>query len=229
MFEYCKIQTLYKRDSRGIIIPSEYTYPEFEWLKECRFESTEKIDGANTSIELSITSGVEGIRYNVEYHGRTSKSNIPSHLNIKLHSLFDDIDWSKIFPNAKENDHITIYGEGYGNKIQAGGDKYIHDGVDFIMFDIRYNDIWLNRASLEDIASKLNIKVVPIIGYMTIQEAVDFVNNGFKSTIAENKDYDAEGLILKSPYGLKLRNGERVILKIKTIDFIKYKRVNHGN
>ena len=63
---------------------------------------------------------------------------------------------------------------------------------------------------------------------MTIKEAIEFVKKGFKSTIAENKDYDAEGLVLKTPYGLQLRNGERIILKIKTEDFRKYNN-KYGN
>lgn len=33
---------------------------------------------------------------------------------------------------------------------------------------------------------------------MTIKEAEDFVKAGFKSLIAENKDYIAEGLVLKA-------------------------------
>ena len=54
---------------------------------------------------------------------------------------------------------------------------------------------------------------------MTVDEAIEFVKKGFKSTIAENKDYDAEGLVLKTPMGLLNRKGERIITKIKTCDF----------
>ena len=57
----------------------------------------------------------------------------------------------------------------------------------------------------------------------TIDEAIDFVRKGFKSTIAENPDYDAEGLVLKTTDGLMTRRGERIIFKIKTCDFKKYK------
>mgnify|MGYP002625363171 CR=1 FL=1 len=67
------------------------------------------------------------------------------------------------------------------------------------------------------------------MGRMTIQEAIDFVKKGFKSTIAENKDYDAEGLVLKTPNGLLLRSGERLITKIKTCDFQKYQKVYGDN
>ncbi len=100
---------------------------------------------------------------------------------------------------------------------------YIKDSVDFILFDINIDGIWLKRESLEQIAKDLNLKIVPLIGYMTIDEVKKYVDNGFKSTIAENKDYDAEGLVLKTPYGLKDRMGNRIITKIKTKDFRKLK------
>ena len=74
-------------------------------------------------------------------------------------------------------------------------------------------------------ATDLGLKIVPLIGMMTIQEAIDYVKQGFKSTIAENKDCDAEGLVLKTLNGLLRRNGERLITKIKTVDFRKYESV----
>ena len=36
MAEYQKIQTLFKRDERNIIIPDQFTYPEFEVLKDLK-------------------------------------------------------------------------------------------------------------------------------------------------------------------------------------------------
>ena len=47
----------------------------------------------------------------------------------------------------------------------------------------------------------------------------DFVKAGFKSLIAENKDYIAEGLVLKAPCGLLNRRGKRIITKIKYCDY----------
>ena len=43
--EYPKINTLFKRDDKNIIIPSQYTCEEFSYLKDCLWECTEKIDG----------------------------------------------------------------------------------------------------------------------------------------------------------------------------------------
>lgn len=74
---------------------------------------------------------------------------------------------------------------------------------------------------MEDICKQLNLDVVPLVGYMTLYEAIEYVAKGFKSAVAENKDLDAEGLVLTAPLGMRDRLGNRIITKIKTCDFIK--------
>lgn len=222
MAEYQKIQTLFKRDERNIIIPDQFTYPEFEVLKDLKWECTEKIDGTNIRIELESSGNSEdGII--MSFKGRTDKAVIPEHLLTKLNWLFDRERLMEVLNITDETQdcNITLYGEGYGAKIQKGG-NYISNDVNFILFDVKVGKWWLDRESIKDIANKLGINVVPLMGYMTIPEAIEYVKKGFKSTIAENKDYDAEGLVLKAPCGLLKRDGERLITKIKTVDFRKY-------
>lgn len=220
--KYSKIQTLFKRDDKNIIILDQFTYPEFEYLKDNKWECTEKIDGTNIRIELDFNVHDDGVReVNVNFKGRTDEATIPAHLYRRLEELFNNVNWLEIF-DITSTTSITLYGEGYGTKIQKGG-NYISSGVDFILFDVKVDKWWLQRDAIEDIANKLNIKIVPLIGYMTIPEAVEYVKKGFISTIAENKNYDAEGLVLKTSTGLLRRNGERLITKIKTIDFRKYR------
>lgn len=222
MAEYQKIQTLFKRDERNIIIPDQFTYPEFEVLKDLKWECTEKIDGTNIRIELASSGNSEdGII--MSFKGRTDKANIPEHLLTKLNWLFDREHLMEALNITDETQdcNITLYGEGYGAKIQKGG-NYISNDVNFILFDVKVGKWWLDREAIKDIANKLGINAVPLMGYMTIPEAIEYVKKGFKSTIAENKDYDAEGLVLKAPCGLLKRDGERLITKIKTVDFRKY-------
>ena len=222
MAEYQKIQTLFKRDERNIIIPDQFTYPEFEVLKDLKWECTEKIDGTNIRIELESSGNPEdGII--MSFKGRTDKAIIPEHLLTKLNWIFDRERLMEVLNITDETQdcNITLYGEGYGAKIQKGG-NYISNDVNFILFDVKIGKWWLDRESIKDIANKLGINVVPLMGYMTIPEAIEYVKKGFKSTIAENKDYDAEGLVLKTPCGLLKRDGERLITKIKTVDFRKY-------
>lgn len=214
--KYPKINTLFKRDEKNHIILDAFTTPEFEYLKNNEWECTEKIDGTNIRIELE-PDGIGGFVLN--YKGHTDEAQIPKHLYKKLQELFPI---EKMISAFVDPDHepvpVTIFGEGYGVKIQKGG-NYIPDDVNFILFDVRFGKWWFNRESLENVAEKLGIDIVPFIGFMTIPEAIEYVKKGFKSTIAENKDYDAEGLVLKTPTGLLARNGERLITKIKTKDF----------
>ena len=193
--EYCKINTLFKRDANNIIIPSQFTCEEFEYLKDNLWECTEKIDGTNTYIELLPVwnnTETEVIDIKMEFHGRTSKAQIPEHLLTKLKSLFDKTTLTEYFFKDKEPCNICIYGEGYGAKIQKGG-NYIKDGVNFILFDVLVdNKWWLKREVLEQIARDLNIDIVPLIGYMTIPEAIDYVIRNF----GVKAEYDEENNII---------------------------------
>lgn len=244
---YQKIETIFKRDANNIIMPYDgFVYPELEWLRGCKFDATEKIDGTNIRIECKKTvefnedGSVKGLTYSVDYRGKTDAANIPKPLleflqtNFPKEKVFMSLGIEEFIPVERFAEHgwndeesaprmYTIYGEGYGKGIQKGG-NYIKDGVGFIVFDVKVNDIYLLDDKMKIIAEKLGAPVVPYMGSMTIDEAIEFVKKGFKSTIAENKDYDAEGLVLKSPYGIKTRMGNRIIFKIKTCDFIK--RIN---
>lgn len=239
---YQKINTIFKRDQNpgkyhNCIMPEEgFTQPEFEFLRGCKFECTEKIDGTSMSVHIipvgfdTDINGAYKVNYAVEYHGKTEKADTPKHLQAKMEQLFPaekmlaafnkNVLYESIEDVDKELQHgkVVVFGEGYGAKIQKGG-NYISNDCGFILFDVTVDGMYLLRESLEDIAQKLEIPIVPLIGYMTVDEAIEFVRKGFKSTIAENKDYDAEGLVLKTPMGLLNRKGERIITKIKTCDF----------
>lgn len=224
--EYQKINTLFLRDEKKVIIPSSFTCGEFEYLKDCKWECTEKINGTNTRIYISREyDGEDDWLYGVSFMGRTNNSTIPEHLNLKLQQIFYRVDWKTVFPSLMPGDSVCLYGEGYGNKIQKEGSSYISNDVDFILFDVKYNNWWLERKNCEDIANKCGIKIVPIVGYMTIPEAIDLVKKGFKSSISEDKNLIAEGLVLKTPQGLLSRDGKRIITKIKHNDFVKFKNV----
>lgn len=216
IMNYPKINTLFKRDENNIIIPSQFTEHSFEYLKDNKWECTEKIDGTNIHVDLISNEFGE---ISLIYNGRTNKANIPEHLLSKLKVIFNKDVLSEYFKISSMTE-IRLFGEGYGAKIQKGG-NYISNDVDFILFDININGIWLKRESIEQISKDLGLKIVPIIGYMTMKEAIDYAYKGFKSTISENKDYLAEGLVLKTPDGLLDRTGRRIVTKIKTVDFIK--------
>ena len=212
MKEYHKIQTVFKRDPETnfkTLLMGEYSLPEFELLKDIQWGWTEKVDGTNIRIMWDNPWTIIG--------GKTDRATIPTFLEKALLEIFTTEKMSSIF---SETESACLYGEGYGQKIQKGG-NYLPDSNSFILFDCRIGPWWMTRETLEDFASRLGIGIVPIIGSGTLAQAVEFAEKGYKSTIAHNTDYDAEGLVLKPRLELLARNANRIISKIKHKDFTK--------
>lgn len=249
---YQKINTIFMRDANNVIMPYDgFVEPEFEYLRSLKWRAEEKVDGTCMRIEVtkeivpsetSVVPEVAGVKFNVRIAGKTDNAQIPpkllKHMEEKYpkEKVLASLGLKEFIPVEEwETDHnwlsydqipdlYTIYGEGYGNGIQKGG-NYIKNGNEFIVFDVKVNDIYLKTDARDDIATKLGAPIVPFIGYFTLDEAIDFVRKGFKSTIAENPDYMAEGLVLRTDLGLRNRMGKRLIVKVKYEDFQKYRTV----
>lgn len=209
MKTYEKIETLYKRDMEGTkkLVPGMYRNDTIEFLKDNKWVWTEKIDGTNIRV---LWDG-----YSVTFGGRTERARIPAHLVNRLNELFGGEQNAQVFEQMFGEREVMIFGEGYGAKIQNGG-NYIPDGVDFIMFDLFINDNYQSRENMEGCAKALGVKVVPIVGEGTLDEAVAFVKGHPKSTIGTA---DMEGLVCRPAVELRDRCGNRVIVKIKWNDF----------
>lgn len=210
--EYIKIKTLWGREDarpHNMII-GKFAEPEFELLKDVKWTFTEKVDGTNVRVMWN------GDR--VLFNGKTDNAQLPTPLFYKLEELFMGQANEQKIEELFGKDPVVLYGEGFGNKIQAVGSSYVPDGVDFILFDVKVGDLWLERHNIEDIAKKLDIKVVPVAFEGTLEEASDFVAKGFKSSLA---DVEAEGIVGTPTTPLLTRRGERIITKIKTRDYKK--------
>ena len=210
MNNYLKIETVYNRDMKGTkkLIEGDFRNEIVEYLANCQWDCTEKIDGTNIGI---VWDG-----HKVSFQGRTEKSIIPTHLLSKLEELFSGTVNEEMFEQRFGNKKVILFGEGYGAKIQ-NGEAYRPD-VSFILFDVYYpeKDIWLNRENVEGIATAFNIEVVPVIFKGTIQEAVDFVKTKPKSTIGTA---DMEGLVCRPSIEWRDQHGNRIIVKVKVVDF----------
>ena len=250
---YQKINTIFMRDANNVIMPYErFTEPEFEYLRSLKWRGEEKVDGTNMRIEVTKVpiwdGGIEGrtingVEFKVRIAGKTDNANIPKNLIKHMQEKYPDekvlaaLGLKEFIPvDEWENEHnwlayedipniYTIYGEGYGEGIQSGG-WYIKGGNEFIVFDVKVNDIYLKTNVRDEIAAKLGAPVVPLVGYFTLDEAIEFVRKGFRSLIAQNPDAKmAEGLVLRTDPCLRNRMGNRIIVKIKYKDFQKYRAV----
>lgn len=179
--------------------------PEFNCISQ--WEVTEKIDGTNVRIILKDQK--------LYFAGKTEKAELPNHLLEKLKTIFTEEKLLETF----EGKDVTLYGEGFGAKIQGGvGEKYSHE-AEFILFDIRIGNYWLLYNDLEKIASKLGINVVPLLGYFDMETIVKMVTDGFPSKMGDLPI--CEGIIAKTKLGLNDRNNDRIIFKLKHKDFNK--------
>lgn len=208
--EYHKIETLFERDERFVVNPSVLKKSVLGTISA--WEVTEKIDGTNVRVMLSESG-------EVTFGGRSNAAQLPADLYTYLSSTFTaervrDAMWINGPTKA------VLYGEGYGAGIQKGG-AYRPDKA-FILFDAFVGDKWwLDRKALEDIAGKLSIDVVPLLGHMTLEEIVELVRTPFPSKIGTAL---AEGIVARPLETLFDKRGERVIIKLKTRDFVAGKR-----
>lgn len=195
-----------------------------------------------------VSDDIIGVEFRMSIKGKTDNAQIPPHLDKYMKETFDEdlvfnaLGIEKYIPIEKWADHgwcvskddltpvydkiptlYTIYGEGYGMKIQKGGGRYLSNSVSFRGFDVKVNDTYLLRDNAMSVFEKLGCETVPYLGQMTIDEAIEKVREGFISEISEDRTLMAEGLVLSSPLGLKNRRGERLIVKIKYMDFVKYR------
>lgn len=143
---------------------------------------------------------------------------------------------------------VTIYGEGYGGNIHSGG-RYSKTEK-FIVFDIEVQTtaesvpLYLLRPSVDDICPKLGLDLVHTYGLMTISEAELIIENIAHNVYAnkmanpslyapdispfsnnsEDPTLVIEGFVLKSPCGLKTRQGKPLVTKIKVKDYVELLR-----
>lgn len=210
MREYHKIETVYERDTAGTkkLIEGKFRNPAVEFLQDNVWEWTEKIDGTNIRIHWD--------GHQVSFGGRTDNAQIPAPLVNRLNELFGGETNAQLFEQKFGETEITLYGEGFGAKIQKGGGLYKSDGVDFILFDARVGDLWLTRDSVEDIGKAFNLRVVPVVLRCDIETAVKYVKTNPLSTIGVNM---MEGLVGRPMEEMRDRRGNRIIVKLKVRDF----------
>jgi len=219
MKKYHKIESIFLRDPANqmkTFLMGRYSRPEFGWLEMNNWEATEKVDGTNIRVHWDGET--------ITYGGRTEDSQIPATLYDAFRNLFREKLMENAFESSPSYDgakkgtaDVTLYGEGYGPKIQKGGGKYRQD-QSFVLFDVRIGGIWLERKDVEDIAKKLRIDAVPVLGVAPLMVHLDMCKEGFMSRWG---DFEAEGVVLRPSVGLLCRDGRRIITKIKCKDFPK--------
>jgi ATP-dependent RNA circularization protein (DNA/RNA ligase family) len=213
--KYPKINSLYKREGwyfsedikknpsyqkgRQTFIMGDYAQYEFRLVKEWCVE--EKIDGTN--IRVIYENGT------LKFRGKKDDSQIPGFLLDYLQEKFK----IENFPGTS----ITLFGEGYGPKIQKVGSLYA-DEVGFVLFDVYCDGMWLNRSNVKEIADELNVPIAPYIGSMSESEILDFVKSKPLSVFSKYP-LTIEGVVCKTTPLLLSLDGTPLMFKLKCKEF----------
>lgn len=216
MKEYHKIQTVFERDPETKfkrLMNGRYANPVFEYLALNKWVFTEKVDGTNIRVMLPPYQE-DGKQYGITFGGKTDEAQIPAKLVVRLDEIFRSEEarakLMAMFPSGG-----CLYGEGFGAGIQAAG-KHYAPAQDFVLFDVKVGDWWLERGSVEDVARDLGLQIAPVIGTGTLPEMVQKAKIGFTSQWG---DFPSEGIVARPACELKTRAGDRIIAKIKHKDF----------
>lgn len=218
--EYPKIETLFDRDKKTFnVIEGNFRLPEFANVK--KWFLTEKVDGTN--VRVLYEKGSSG----VEFYGRTNNAQMPTFLLKYLQQTFTAEKLNNAFSKLSQFELVVLYGEGYGVKIQKGG-NYRKEGVSFRLFDVRIGKWWLELDSIKDIADKLGIRTVPYLGEFTTDEAIAYLKTKPLSHVSNEDNgihtYVMEGIVARPQPLLLRRNGKRLIWKLKCRDYRRGKK-----
>lgn len=214
MREYPKIETIFNRDTEGTkkLIFGTYRDETVKYLRFNDWQFTEKIDGTNISVEWD--------GHAISFHGRTERAQIPKHLLEYLEKTFLTTEAEELFEQTYGDKNVILYGEGYGAKIQNGG-NYRSD-VSFILFDVLIGDNWQEREWVEKTAKMFGIDVVPVVFVGSLEEGVDYVMEHHPSTIGTAM---MEGVVGRPMVEMRDRLGKRIIVKIKLEDFKEFAKI----
>lgn len=122
---------------------------------------------------------------------------------------------------------IYIYGEYFGSGIQKCGSRYIQNGNDFLVFDIKQQGWWTPKDVRDALCKDLKLNTVPFLGVMTLKEIEDKVRAGFTTQFDRAADPTMleEGIVARPTIPLCDGSGNRIIVKVKYCDYIEYDAV----
>lgn len=135
----------------------------------------------------------------------------------------------ELFPDKS----VTLYGEAYGGKEQGMKLTY-GDTLQFIVFDVKVEDFWLDTENAKDVCTKLGLEFVPYRIIPATADALD-AERDLPSEVAvrrgcgQNKDKFGfcppirEGIVVRPVMRVYFESAERIVSKHKRSEFSERK------
>ena len=200
---YQKIPNCFLLDRKSKKYTGDYASRYLDYLKNCDWIFTEKIDGQGIRI---IWDG-----FKVQYDGREDNSSIQADVRRFMDELIKTLE--PYFEEIFREKPCVVYGEVYGGTVQNGNKRY-SPTVKLAVFDVRVGLFWLSWDNVKDVASKLNLETVPYVLTGTIQQGIDWLAENKESLLPGSERLN-EGLVGKPAMTLLDNQGERITVKLK--------------
>lgn len=128
-------------------------------------------------------------------------------------------------------DEIIVNGEAYGGK-QQGMKKTYGPDLKFIVFDVRFNGVWLTVPAAKQVADFLKMEFVHYVQISTKLEEIDRERDADSVQAIRNgmgEGHKREGVVLRPCEELYDERGNRLIAKHKRAEFIETKTPREVN
>lgn len=211
--EYPKTENLWARDKdTHIMSPANgVRMEEVEQIKE--WLVLEKIDGMNMRVVWTPDDPSGPVEPCI--FGRTERAQIPGDLHSYIASRCT---YERLAHAFRDEDgdlphFVILFGEGYGAGIQQGG--HYREDKSLALFDVVVNGTWLRWADVQDIAYKLDLDTVPVIGKVSGSFVGDVLMPYSQIAWSTEKP---EGIIARTDPYLFDQRGRRVMFKHKFRD-----------
>jgi len=203
---YLHIENLYRPEAQTLLM-----------LKECYV--TEKVHGTSAHISFrsdkSFTVGGQGKDF-IQFFSGGEKHE-------RFVDLFNHEDLLQKF-QALGHHEIIVFGEAYGGSQQGMSHTY-GDKLQFIAFEVKISDYWLDVPKAADVVEKLGLEFVPWKKVSTDLEVLDKERDA-PSEVAKRRgiteDKHREGIVIRPLIELT-HNGHRMIAKHKGAAFAERK------
>lgn len=198
-------------------IDNLYKNQEILMLKECY--AMEKIHGSSAHISFGqdYNSNGDKLEPRVNLFCGGCKKEL-------FNALWDIEDLKKKFLETGLEE-VTIYGEGFGGKMQGMSATYGKE-LRFVAFDVKIGHCWLDVPKAEEFCKSMGIDFVAYEKVSTDLEDLDKERDRFSRQAKRNgieEDKISEGVVLRPLIELKKNNGARLMAKHKRDEFMETK------
>lgn len=200
-----------EKHQRKLIIPSEsglddnciFRTSEIIYLKNSLWFAWRKLDGENIRVHWDGERAV--------WNGKTNNFVCNANFKDYMALMFAEEFFEEKFGRDIK---VTLFGEHMGPKVQ--GNELGLKSETFVLFDVLVNNTWLDHDQVVDVAKFFGLCTPADFGSTFVSPLTNLID-----TVAGGGIKEWEGMVAVPLCGLRDRQGNRIVVKIKNRDYLR--------